>query len=112
MNKITQHKPIAKSHAKIVLTGNCNIKGNIPFEVYRQAVKYNITGYIKFRKEDKSEIVVEAERKAVEFFINWLISFVKDQGIQFNLHWSDSILNYKEFRIIHQKYENSIKAIK
>ena len=101
MNINTQLKPITKNQVKIVLTGNFNIKSNIPFEVYRQAIKYEVNGYIKFQEEDKSEIVVEAESKAVEVFINWLISFLKITGIHVNLHWSDSISNYNEFRIIH-----------
>ncbi len=101
MKKITKHKPITKNHAKIVLTGNFNIKSNIPFEVYRQAVKCDVHGYIKFQEEDKSEIVVEAESKAVETFIHWLILFIQNRRIHVNLYWSDSILNYKEFRIIH-----------
>lgn len=101
MNKITKHKPIAKTHAKIVFSGNFNINSNIPFEVYRQAIKNDVAGYIKFREEDKSEIVVEAERKAVETYIHWLISFIQNRGIHVTLHWSDSILNFKEFRIIH-----------
>ena len=101
MNINTQLKPITKNQVKIVLTGNFNIKSNIPFEVYRKAIKYEVNGYIKFQEKNKSEIVVEAESKAVEIFIQWLISFLQNREIHVNLHWSDSILNYKDFRIIH-----------
>ena len=97
----TKHKPLAKNHAEIILTGNFNIKNNLPFEVYRQAVKYNVNGYIKFQDTEKSEIVVEAESKDVETFIHWLIPFVKEAGVNMNIHWADSLVNYKEFRIIH-----------
>jgi len=99
----TQHKPLAKNHAEIILTGNFNMNSNIPFEVYRQAVENNVNGYIKFKENDKTEIVVEAESKDVEIFIQWLISFIQNRGIHVNIHWSDPILNYKEFRIIHRK---------
>ncbi|OQX77443.1 MAG: hypothetical protein B6D64_08240 [Bacteroidetes bacterium 4484_276] len=105
MQRNTQHKPITKNQAKIVLTGNFNINSSIPFEVYRQAVKYDVTGHIKFQEHGKSEIVVEAENKTVEAFVHWLIIFVKKLGIHMNLNWSDSILNYNEFRIIHLKHE-------
>ena len=97
----SKKQSIQKNHAEIILTGNFKIKNNFPFEVYRQAVENNVNGYIKFQDTEKSEIVVEAESKAVEIFIQWLISFIQNRGIHVNIHWSDSILKYKEFRIIH-----------
>ncbi len=105
MQQKTRYGAIEKKHVKIVLTGNFNINSNIPFEVYRQAIKYKVNGHIKFQEHGKSEIVVEAGSKAVEIYIQWLISFIQNREIHFNLHWSNSILNYKEFRIIHLKHE-------
>ena len=101
MHKKPQNRPVAKNHAKIVLTGNFNIKSNIPFEVYRQAIKCDVTGYIKFQENDKSEIVAEAESKAIETFVHWLLLFVQMPGISMNVNWSDTLSNYNEFRIIH-----------
>ncbi len=105
MQQKTRYGAIEKKHVKIVLTGNFNINSNIPFEVYRQAIKYKVNGYIKFQEHGKSEIVVEAENKVVEIFVYWLILFVKKLGIHVNLNWSDSIINYNEFRIIRLKHE-------
>ena len=97
----SKKQSIQKNHAEIILTGNFNIKNNLPFEVYRQAVEHHVSGYIKFLDHAKSEIVVEAESKDVETFIHWLIPFVKEAGVNMNLNWADSLVNYKEFRIIH-----------
>ncbi|HPE33775.1 MAG TPA: acylphosphatase [Bacteroidales bacterium] len=103
--KTTKEIPskVSKIRRRIILNEIFNVKLNYPFEIYRLAVEFQLTGFIKSIDNNSFEIEIEGDTIFAESFLNKLTAHFKESSAHISINQMDEILNYNEFRIINHK---------